>query len=82
MAKIFSEVLGRDIKYTNPSPLKFKRVMLERGVDKAFVNVMVALYFTTGMGMAKKVTPDLENLLGRKPITVKQFVEDYESCWR
>jgi uncharacterized protein YbjT (DUF2867 family) len=81
VARIFSEVLGRNIKYTNPSPLKFKKVMLQRGMNKEFVNVMVALYFTTRMGMAKKVTYDLENLLGRRPITVKQFVKDYESCW-
>ena len=81
VAKIFSEVLGRDIEYSNPSPLKFKKIMLQRGMDKDFVNVMVALYFTTRIGMAKRVTLDLEKLLKRKPTTVKQFIKDHVDCW-
>lgn len=77
VAEIFSEVLDREIKYTNPSPLKFRKVMINRGVKKDFVNVMVALYVTTRMGMAKQVTPELERLLGRKPTTIRKYVEDY-----
>lgn len=81
VAEIFSRVLGRSIEYTSPSPLKFRRVMLERGLEPQFVNVMVVLYLTTRMGMAKKITPDLTRLLGRKAGTVEQYIRDYAHCW-
>ncbi len=82
VAKIFSKVLGREIKYTNPPSLKFRKVMIERGVPKEFANVMVGLYFSTKMGMGKKVTAELETLLGRKAISVEQYVKDYVSLWQ
>ena len=77
VAEIFSDILERKIKYTNPSPLKFRKVMIDRGIKKEFVNVMVALYMTTRMGMAKQVTNEFERLLGRKPTNVRKYVEDY-----
>jgi len=80
-AHIFTEVLGRSITYSNPSTLRFRRHKLLQGVDKGFVTVMCALYLMTKLGMAKKVTSDLEGLLGRRPTSFKQFVQDHASLW-
>ena len=82
VADIFTEVLGRRIRYTNPNPIKFRNIMIKKGTPSAFANVMVGLYLTTRFGMAKKVTPQLEELLGRKPICVKEFVVDHSECWQ
>ncbi|KIL40288.1 hypothetical protein SD70_14425 [Gordoniibacillus kamchatkensis] len=81
-AAIFTSVLGRPITYSNPSAGAFRREMMCRGMPREFVNVMVALYFTTKLGLAKRVTPELEALLGRKPTTFEQYVRDYADCWR
>lgn len=81
VAAIFSYVLKREVTYSNPSPLRFRKTMIDRGVDKKFVNVMVGLYLTTRMGMAKAVTPDTEVLLGRSPRTVTEYVRDYSQHW-
>ncbi|OEH86425.1 hypothetical protein BHU72_13485 [Desulfuribacillus stibiiarsenatis] len=81
VADIFSEVLDRKIIYSNPAPLAFRRTMINRGIDKGFANVMVALYLTTKLGMAKKVTPDLEIILGRAPRTVREYTEDHRHFW-
>ena len=81
VAEILSRVLGRKISYSSPSPLHFRRVMLERGIPEEFVNVMVALYLTTRLGLAKKVTPDLSILLGRSPTTAEVFLRDHAHCW-
>lgn len=80
-AQIFTKVLGRTITYSNPSTLRFRRQKLRQGVDKGFVTVMCALYLMTKLGMAKKVTRDLEQLLGRRPTSFKQFVQDHASLW-
>ena len=81
VAEIFSRVLARKINYSNPSLLRFRSRMLQRGVDKKYVHVMIALYLTTRMGMAKAVTPAVEGLLGRPPRSVIDYVTDYAKYW-
>jgi uncharacterized protein YbjT (DUF2867 family) len=81
-AAIFTRVLGTSVTYSNPSMLRFRREKLRQGVDKSFVTVMCALYLMTKLGMAKKVTADLERLLGRKPASFETFVRDHADCWR
>ncbi|MFX3632446.1 MAG: hypothetical protein ACE3L7_22785 [Candidatus Pristimantibacillus sp.] len=39
---------------------------------------MTGIYFTAKIGFAKKVTPDLERLLRRKPISMRQYIQDYK----
>lgn len=81
VAEIFSSVLKRKVIYSNPSPLRFRKVMIDRGINKKYVNVMLGLYLTTRMGMAKAVTSDTEVLLGRSPRTVTNYVRDYSQHW-
>ncbi|UPH49290.1 SDR family oxidoreductase [Listeria innocua] len=75
-ADIMSEVLGVTISYSKPSLWKFRKAMLQRGMPKNFVNVMVMLYFITQLGNAKKVTQSVEQILNRAPISFAQYVED------
>jgi len=81
VSEIFSNVLGRKIVYTNPSSLKFRKEMINRGIQSNFVNVMVGLYMSTKLGMGKKVTGEFKQLIGREPITINQYVKDYKSSW-
>ena len=77
VAVIFSEVLGRRITYSNPVPPKFGLEMRRRGMNNDFVNVMILVYNTNRFGLAARVTHDVERILGRKPISVQDFVEDF-----
>ena len=81
VADLYTEVLGRKISYTNPSPLLFRRTMLSRGIEKPFANVMTVLYLTTRFGMARQVTTDLPQLLGHPAATMRQFVSDHRQVW-
>ncbi len=78
---ILGEVLGRPIAYADPSPLAFWRRSRKAGTPAAFVMVMLGLYTVARLGMAARVTPELERLLGRPPITVRRFVEDHAAVW-
>lgn len=50
VADILSNVMGRKITYAKSSFLKYRRHYIkQRGLDKDYVNVTVALYFMTGM---------------------------------
>jgi uncharacterized protein YbjT (DUF2867 family) len=81
VAKEFSEILGRPVRYSNPSPLKFIWSKFRQKLPLSFIVVMTGIYLTARFGMAATVTPDTERLLGRKPITVRQFIEDYKHYW-
>lgn len=81
VAKVMSIVLGRKITYSNPSLLEFRKEMIKRGVKKEFATVMTVLYLTTKLGMANHVTDTAEKILGRKPRTIEEFVQDYKEVW-
>lgn len=77
VAAVFSEVLGRRITYSNPTPPRFGLEMQKRGMKPEFVNVMILIYNTNRFGLAARVTNDVERILGRKPLTVGDFVQDF-----
>lgn len=80
-SNIMSNVLGKQITYRNPNPLQFFIEILRRGTPFAFAVVMMGLYTSTRFGMAEPVTDEVENLIGRKPITFQQYVMDYKESW-
>jgi uncharacterized protein YbjT (DUF2867 family) len=82
VAAIMTEELGRPITYSDPSPLSFARRMRQRGHPRAYVNVMLGIYLTTRLGMAKQTHPDAATLLGRPPITMRQYVRDYATSFQ
>jgi uncharacterized protein YbjT (DUF2867 family) len=81
VAAIMTEELGRPITYSDPSPLAFARRFRERGYAHSFINVMAGIYLTTRLGMAATVHPEAAVLLGRAPITMRQYVRDYAAAF-
>lgn len=82
-AQIFSEVLGREIKYNKPSPIRFHRHMIRHhSLPSKFVWVMQILYMTVRMGKGSLVTNTVAEILERPPITLRQFVKDNQTIWQ
>ncbi len=81
VAQIFTEVLGRRIAYTNPSPVRFYLKARRQGVQRKFALVMVALYTATRFGSGEKISNDVERLIGRPPTSMRRFVGDYAEVW-
>lgn len=81
VARIFSEVLNRDVHYPDPSPFAFYRRMRSRGLEPGFILVIVALYTACRFGLAARVTDDTRELLEREPIGAAQFVKDYREAF-
>lgn len=78
ISKIMTKILGVKITYSQPSLLKFRKVMLQRGLKKDFVDVMVMLYLITQFGNAKEVTDTAEKVLGHSPRTIQNYISDYK----
>ena len=81
VAAIMTEELGRHITYSDPSPLSYARRMRERGYARGYINVMNGIYLTTRLGMAASVHPQAAELLGRPPITMRQYVRDHAAAF-
>jgi len=82
VADIFTRVLGRRIVYTRPTPAEYARRLREQGFPAEFIQVQGMLYFPVRMGWGAKITPEMEQLLGRPPRDMAQYVADYADCWR
>lgn len=81
VAKILSAELGRTIRYKNPSALRFLIRKRCEGLPWAFALVMTVLYTVCRLGLAGTVTNVLPKLLGRQPISLKQFAKDNRLCF-
>ncbi|HEX2990020.1 MAG TPA: NmrA family NAD(P)-binding protein, partial [Anaerolineales bacterium] len=81
VAGILTETLGRRINYRNTGALSFLIETRRRGASFPYALVVTGLYMSTRFGMAETVTNDVERLLGRKPISFKQYTEDYREAW-
>ncbi|HEU4324560.1 MAG TPA: SDR family oxidoreductase [Roseiflexaceae bacterium] len=81
VAELLSQALGRPIRYPRPSLAAFALRMRSRGLPWPFILVMCGIYTTARLGLAGAVTPDTAQLLGRPPISVARFAQDYRSSW-
>jgi uncharacterized protein YbjT (DUF2867 family) len=82
VADLFTDVLGREITYRDPSIPRFIHHHRQQGVPLPSVLIMVGLYTATRFGSGKQVTGDVAELLGRPPIAMRQFIEDYADAWQ
>lgn len=81
VAGLFSQVLGRKITYKNPSALGFFVSQLQHKSNLMFALVTTWLYTNTRNGMANVLTGEVLRLLGRKPILMSQYIEDYKGSF-
>lgn len=81
VAAAFSDVLGREIAYTEPSIPAFVRHSRRLGRDWPFVIVMTGIYTTARLGLAGRITDDVERVLGRQPSTLREWLEAERSAF-
>lgn len=81
VSSILSETLGRPIQYHNPSIWRFRQAMRASGHPSGFINVMTMLYLVVRFGRSGAITHEVEQLLGRPPVTLAEFARDHSRCW-
>ena len=82
VAEILSEDTGREIKYVDLTAEQFKQALLGAGLPEWSANALVDLQQFYRRGGASAVTRDVEQLLGRKPISFEQFSRDYAQAFQ
>lgn len=76
VAEIFSEVLGRKIEYKNPDDDTYRKEMENRGYNKSYIDGMIAVFGKIKSGDVAQTSNTVEEILNRKPISLKQYVID------
>lgn len=72
VAATLSDLSGKEINYTPTEKSAFEAPMKERGVPETMVQRVVGFLTDIKNGQEEEVSPDLENLLGRKPASLRE----------
>lgn len=81
VAQLFSQALSRTIIYRRPSLLRFLQRQRESGVSSSMALVLAGIYTTARLGLAGRIAEDTRRLLGRAPIRLKDYIDDYKAAW-
>jgi uncharacterized protein YbjT (DUF2867 family) len=82
VAAILSRVLGHSVGYVPVSDDQMRAGMKAAGAAEFAVEGFVSFMGIIRNGWADVLTPDVQNLLGRAPLRLEQFVRDYADSWR
>ncbi|MFB6093556.1 MAG: SDR family oxidoreductase [Halanaeroarchaeum sp.] len=82
VAAVFTDVLDREITYPNPSLLSFARRLRGRGASLGDVAFLGSIYTAARLGMADRVSEDVERVLERRPRSLRDFVADNADAFR
>jgi hypothetical protein len=79
---VFSSVLGRPVAYVEITPEQAGQGLKSLGIPDRLVahNVALAKVGAAGGFSTENIKP-IEDLVGRAPITTKQFVEDFKAAF-
>jgi uncharacterized protein YbjT (DUF2867 family) len=72
-----SKGLGREIKYIAQTSEESYKTMMSSGMPEWLVDDMTKLNRDYAANKATEVSPDVEMILGRKPISLENFISDY-----
>lgn len=75
IAEMFSEIAGKTISYTNPSPADYETQLRASGIDEGSIWYAKLLAAIIKNGEYEIFSSDLEKLLGRKPTDLKTYIK-------
>lgn len=74
MAANLSEIVGKEIPYNSPSTEVYLETLSNANVPADYAGMFSGFSVAIKQGEFTIENSDLENILGRKPMTVKQFL--------
>ena len=81
-ANVIAEVLGKPIAYTALTLEQAEQGMKARGMPDWLVAHLIAMARAGASGaFSKENTQPIRDIVGRAPITIRQFVQDYRSAF-
>lgn len=82
IAEILSTVVGRKITYVDVSDDAVSQGMKAGGIPEVVVDAFMELNHIAKAGYASDVSPVVEQVTGKKPISFEQFARDYVDVFK
>ncbi|MCX2738611.1 SDR family oxidoreductase [Pontibacter anaerobius] len=81
VAKLMSEVTGKQVDYMDVPDAAAKKGMTDHGIPDWMADAMIEVYSLYRSGKGAETTDTVERVTGRKPHTMRQFLEDHKDCF-
>jgi len=81
-AEILSKQVGRRISYMDIPEEDARKAMKQNGMNDWLIDAIMEFYSIIKAGHASKTTNEVEQIIGRKPISFSQFAKDYAEFFR
>ena len=80
--RYFLKNLGKKVNYINVSEEDARKGMKDMGADEWNINSMIELFGITRAGYLSEISPAVEQVTGKKPVTFSQFARDYAGAFK
>ncbi|RYX99989.1 SDR family oxidoreductase [bacterium] len=77
IALTLTELSGKNVKYISPDKSVFESKMKERGLPELIIQKITGFLTDIKNGQEDEISADLENLLGRKPKSLKEGLKSF-----
>ena len=81
-AEILSNEIGKKISYMDIPEEDARKAMKEAGIDGWRVDALMEFYRIIRADHASQTTATVEEIIGRKPLSLAQFAKDYVEFFR
>jgi NAD(P)H dehydrogenase (quinone) len=75
VAEVLTAITGKTVKYISPSQEEYEQTLTKAGIPVDYIGMFAAFAESIKLGEFNKPGNDLENLLGRKPISLKTYFQ-------
>ena len=74
-------MLGRPIRYADPTPWSYWRRVRRDGMPRGMAAVTIGIYTAARLGLAAGITDEVARIAGREPIDFATFAHDHAEAW-
>lgn len=81
VAAEISQVTNRKIEYVEIQPSELKKGLLAAGLPEEYAELLLMLFGFLREGYNATVTSDVQKIVGRSPLSFKQYTNDFKKSW-
>ena len=75
------EVIGKEIYYIEVTQTATNNTLKKMGLSDYVVDMLASIDKGTKDGIMEAISGEVQQILGRPPITFQQFIQDYKKSW-
>lgn len=81
VAKLISDATGKEVTYKDIEPQELKKGLMAAGLREDYSDFLLVILGAVKAGMTEATTPHVEEILGRKPRTFRDYAASAKQAW-